>query len=49
MGVTPQAISKREWGVSLPDISVLPLLENALYCNIDSPLGYAIEQKNYWL
>lgn len=45
MVVTHQAISKWERGGSLSDISALQLLENVLYCDIDSPLGYAAEQK----
>ena len=44
-GVTPQTVFKWEWGNSLPDISALPLLVNALHCNIDSLLGYAAEQQ----
>ena len=45
VNVSFQAVSKWENGNSLPDISVLPLLANALHCNIDSLLGYAAEQQ----
>lgn len=45
IGISFQTISKWESGGSLPDISVLPLLANALHCNIDSLLGYAAEQQ----
>lgn len=45
INVSFQAVSKWETGNSLPDISTLPLLANALHCNIDSLLGYAAEQR----
>ena len=45
VNVSFQAVSKWENGNSLPDISALPLLANALHCNIDSLLGYAAEQR----
>lgn len=45
VNVSFQAVSKWENGNSLPDISVLPLLANALHCNIDSLMGYAAEQR----
>ena len=45
VNVSFQAVSKWENGNSLPDISVLPLLANALHCDIDSLLGYAAEQQ----
>ena len=45
VNVSFQAVSKWENGNSLPDISVLPLLANALHCNIDSLLGYAAQQQ----
>lgn len=43
--VSFQAVSKWENGNSLPDISVLPLVANALHCSIDQLMGYAAEQK----
>lgn len=46
VNVSFQAVSKWENGVSLPDISALPSLANALGCNIDSLLGYSAEQKS---
>lgn len=45
VNVSFQAVSKWENGNSLPDISALPLLANALHCSIDSLLGYAAEQR----
>ena len=41
----PQVISKWETGNLLPYISALPLLKNALHCNIDLLFGYAAEQQ----
>ena len=43
--VSFQAVSKWENGNSLPDISVLAPLANALHCSIDQLMGYAAEQK----
>ncbi len=43
--VSFQAVSKWENGNSLPDVSTLPLLANALHCSIDQLMGYAAEQK----
>lgn len=43
-GISEQAISRWEWGVSLQDISVLFLIANVLHRNTGS-LGYAAEQK----
>ena len=43
--VSFQAVSKWENGNSIPDVTLLPLLANALHCTIDSLLGYAAEQK----
>lgn len=45
LNVSFQAVSKWENGVSLPDVSTLPLLAKSLGCSIDSLLGYAVEQK----
>lgn len=45
VNVSFQAVSKWENGNSVPDVSVLPLLANALRCDIDSLLGYAAEQR----
>lgn len=45
VNVSFQAVSKWENGVSLPDISALPLIARALGCSIDSILGYTVEQK----
>ncbi|MDE7297627.1 MAG: methyltransferase domain-containing protein [Lachnospiraceae bacterium] len=45
VNVSFQAVSKWETGNSLPDVSALPLLANALHCSIDSLLGYAAEQR----
>ena len=45
VNVSFQAVSKWETGNSLPDISALPLLANALHCSIDSLLGYAAERR----
>lgn len=45
LNVSFQAVSKWENGVSMPDISTLPLLAGALGCSIDSLLGYAVEQR----
>lgn len=45
LNVSFQAVSKWENGVSLPDVSTLPLIANALGCSIDSLLGYAAERK----
>ena len=45
LNVSFQAVSKWENGVSLPDVSTLPLLAKSLGCSIDSLLGYAVEQR----
>lgn len=45
LNVSFQAVSKWENGVSMPDVSTLPLLAKSLGCSIDSLLGYAVEQK----
>ena len=45
VNVSFQAVSKWENGISAPDVSVLPLLANALRCDIDSLMGYAAEQR----
>lgn len=45
VNVSFQAVSKWENGNSIPDVSTLPFLANALHCSIDSLLGYAAEQK----
>ncbi len=45
LNVSFQAVSKWENGASLPDISLLPNIANALGCSIDMLLGYAVEKK----
>lgn len=45
LGVTYQAVSKWENGVTSPDISLLPELAAVLGTDIDSLLGYAAEKK----
>lgn len=39
LNVTPQAVSRWEMGVSYPDITMLPLLSNALWVTADELLG----------
>lgn len=39
LGVTPQAVSKWERGVSLPDVTLLAQLCHILHCSADSLLG----------
>ena len=45
VNVSFQAVSKWENGNSTPDLSTLPLLANVFHCDIDSLLGYPVEQK----
>ena len=45
LNVSFQAVSKWENGVTIPDVSTLPLIANVLGCSIDSLLGYAAEKK----
>lgn len=45
VNVSFQAVSKWENGNSVPDVSVLPLLANALHCSIDFLLGYVSKQR----
>lgn len=40
LNVTPQAVSRWENGISLPDVEVLPKLANLLHISIDGLLGY---------
>jgi two-component system chemotaxis response regulator CheY len=40
LSVTPQAVSRWENGISLPDIEVLPKLAHLLHISIDGLLGY---------
>ncbi|MDE7324852.1 MAG: response regulator [Lachnospiraceae bacterium] len=40
LNVTPQAVSRWENGISMPDIYVLPKLANLLHISIDGLLGY---------
>lgn len=40
LSVTPQAVSRWENGVSIPDVDVLPKLANLLHISIDGLLGY---------
>ena len=42
VNVSFQAVSKWENGNSVPDVSVLPLLANALHCSIDFLLGLSL-------
>ena len=39
LGVTAQAVSNRERGETLPDVSVLPDLAAALHCSVDAILS----------
>ena len=39
LGITPQSVSKWEWGESYPDITLLPALANILETSIDLLLG----------
>ncbi|MCM1522917.1 MAG: methyltransferase domain-containing protein [Ruminococcus sp.] len=45
LNVSFQAVSKWENGVSLPDISALPLIAGVFGCSIDQLLGYAAQQR----
>lgn len=45
INVSYQAVSKWENGVSLPDVSTLPLIAEAFGCSIDSLMGYAVQQR----
>lgn len=40
LNVTPQAVSRWENGISLPDVDVLPKLAHLLHISIDGLLGY---------
>ena len=41
LNVTSQAISRWECGISLPDISMIPLLSKTLFVSADELLGYS--------
>ena len=45
IGVTPQAVSRRESGSSYPDIELLPVLADFFSVSIDELLGYKISER----
>ena len=40
LNVTPQAVSRWENGISMPDVDVLPRIADLLHITIDGLLGY---------
>lgn len=46
VGVSPQAVSRWETGVSYPDITLLPVLANLFNVSTDTLLGVDIQQKH---
>lgn len=45
VGVSPQAVSRWETGISFPDITLLPVLANLFNATTDTLLGVDIAQK----
>ena len=45
LGVSIQAVSKWETGVSYPDLSLLPIIANMFSCSVDYLLGVNLSEK----